>query len=37
MPVPEPRDPDQARCVLTEWLDAPDRLPGAEIIRLETP
>jgi aminoglycoside phosphotransferase (APT) family kinase protein len=35
MPVPEPRDPEQARAVLSAWLR--ERLPGAEITGLETP
>jgi aminoglycoside phosphotransferase (APT) family kinase protein len=37
MPVPKPRDPHATREVLTTWLRAPERLPGAEITHLETP
>ncbi len=37
MPVPVPRDPGATREVLTTWLRAPGRLPGAEIAHLETP
>lgn len=37
MPVPAPRDPEVTREVLTNWLNDPARLPGAQITRLETP
>ena len=37
MPVPKPRDPQATREVLTTWLGARERLPGAEITHLETP
>jgi aminoglycoside phosphotransferase (APT) family kinase protein len=37
MPVPDPRDPEATRAVLTAWLRDESRLPGAEITTLETP
>jgi aminoglycoside phosphotransferase (APT) family kinase protein len=37
MPVPDPRDPETTKAVLTTWLRAAGRLPGAEITHLETP
>jgi aminoglycoside phosphotransferase (APT) family kinase protein len=35
MPVPDQRDPEVTRAVLTRWLA--DRLPGAEVEELQTP
>lgn len=37
MPVPAPRDPEPTRRTLNAWLRDTDRLPGAEIVHLETP
>ena len=37
MVVPAPRDPDVTRDILTRWLGAPARLPGARITDLQTP
>jgi aminoglycoside phosphotransferase (APT) family kinase protein len=37
MVVPAPRDPGVTRDILTRWLGAPARLPGARITDLKTP
>ena len=37
MPVPTPRDPEATRQTLNGWLQDKARLPGAEIVHLETP